>query len=305
MSHAARASFVLVALLGLATLSTRAADNSISLRWKFAPRQISHYATSQDVKVQRMAGEKPEEFTSKQNTDMTWVVDSVDDDGNAHITQTVDRVRVESSGLGQKMAFDSNNDKLPEGADEASVEAMRAPIGQPVHLTIDQRGNVVDVRLSDKFSEKLKQSSQYGPLAAMFSRDNLKQMAGMNTLVLPADPVSKGMTWEQQATINDPMAGKQKLVTTYRYDGTEEHDGRKLDKISATAKISLADEKKPAQPFTVKDQKSNGVIWFDHDVGRIEEMQMTTKVVGEITLGANKIEETMTTQLHTKLVGEE
>lgn len=312
MTLLARQSFALVALFGFLVLPARflvppasAADEGVTLKWKFKPHQTSRYATSVDVKSQHKVGNgQAEEMISKQSNDMTWMVDSVDDDGNAHITQTIERVRVESETQGEKVSFDSKDDKLPEGVDEAAVEPLRIMVNQPVLLVIDPHGKVVDVRPSDKLAEKLKKSSHAGPLAAMFSRDSLKQMTSMNTLEFPADAVSRGKTWQQRATLNDPMAGRQTLETTYRYDGTEEHDGQKLDKISATAKVVSAAEQGAAQRITIKDQKSNGVIWFDRNVGRIHELKMTTKVVRDINLGPQKVDETLTTKIHMRLVEE-
>jgi KaiC/GvpD/RAD55 family RecA-like ATPase len=304
MFLAARSGCALLLLLGVAAHSARADDEAVKLQWKFTPGQTSRYAASLDIVSRRTSGGKSEESISKQTTDMSWLVDSVDDDGNAHITQTIQRVRSESSGGGRKEKFDSKDDKSPDAGNDTPAEVARVIVDQPVYLTIDPRGKVVDVRLSDKFSERLKQSPQYGALAAMFSRDNLKQMASMNTLELPVAPVKKGATWEQQAPLFDPIAGRQKRVTVYRYDGADEHDGRQLDKISATAKTSLADEKKPPQGFTVKDQKSNGVIWFDREAGRIHEMQMTNKVVSELGTGAGKVEQTLIIKANTRLIDE-
>src|SRR5690348_5795873 len=104
MTWLARRSLALVALFGLLALSARAADEGVTLRWKFKPHQTSRYATSVDVKSQHKAGNgQAEEMTSKQTNDMIWMVDSVDDNGNAHITQTIERVRVESSTQGEKI----------------------------------------------------------------------------------------------------------------------------------------------------------------------------------------------------------
>jgi hypothetical protein len=287
-------------------MPARAADDGVALKWKFKPGQISRYTTSVDIRAQQKLGAgQAEEFNSKQTSDMTWVVDSIDQDGNAHITQTIERVRVASSAKGEERAFDSQEDKLPEGVDDEAVEPLRVMVNQPVHLTIDQRGKVIDVRPSEKLAAKLKQSSQQGPLAAMFSREGLKQMASTNTLELPAEPVSRGTTWQQQATASDPVSGRQTLVTTYRYDGSDERDGQTMDKISANAKVSPAgNQAATAQRVTIKDQKSNGVVWFDRAVGRIHEMEMTTKIVREVNFGANKLEETVTTKMRMHLVSE-
>ncbi|HEV3341737.1 MAG TPA: DUF6263 family protein [Pirellulales bacterium] len=295
----------LVALfLGLWALPTTAADDGVTLKWKFKAGQISRYTTSVDMKMQRKFGSRqPEDFSSKQTSDMTWLVDSVDEDGNAHITQTIERVRMVESAQGEEQTFDSDDDKLAEGSDEAAADLRRLVVNQPVHLTIDQHGKVIDVRPSEKLAEKLKQSPP-GPLAAMFSRESLKQQAGTNTLELPDEPISRGSTWQQQTTVNDPTSGRQTLVTTFRYDGSEKRDGQTLEKISATAKISPAGNQGAAQRVTIKDQKSNGVIWFDRAVGRIHEMEMVTKVVREVSLGANKLEDTATTKMHIWLVAE-
>jgi hypothetical protein len=302
-SPARSLSALVVLILGGWALPARAADDGVTLRWKFKPGQTSRYASSVDMKMQHKAGSREaDELSAKQTSDMTWVVDSVDEDGNAQITQTIQRVRVVESAQGEEQTFDSD-EKKPEGGDEAPADLRSIVVNQPVHLTINERGKVIDVRPSDKLAAKLKQSPP-GPLAAMFSRDSLKQQASTNTLELPADPISRGSTWQQQTTVSDPMSGRQTLVTTYRYDGTEERDGQKLDKISASTKVSPAGNQGAAQRVTIKDQKSNGVIWFDRAVGRIHEMEMTTKVVREVSLGTNMIEDTMTTKMHMQLVAE-
>lgn len=295
-----RSALVVGVFIALAA-SRVSAEEGVALKWKFKPGQVSYYTSSQDIKVNVKQGIVAQEVLMKQTSDVRWEVESVDDDGNAHITQTIQRIRSESGPAEDTVTFDSKDDQPPKDADESSIEALRAAIDQPVYLVLDPRGKVLDVRLSEQFAQKIKESPQYGPLAAMFSRENLKQMASSSTIELPDEPVAKGSSWEQESTLADPIAGKQKLTTTYRYDGAEEHDGRRLEKISATAKISPADEKK-LSPVTVKDQKLNGVIWFDRGSGRIDEMQMTIKMVSEAVAGANKIEQIMVTKLHTKLV---
>jgi hypothetical protein len=280
-----------------------AADDAVTLKWKFKPGQTSRYTSTQDVKVNFKQGILAQEIMMKQTSDVRWMVESFDEEGNAHITLTMERIRVESGPADDTVTFDSKDDKLPEGADDSSIEALRAGVNQPVYLTLDPRGKVLDVRLSEEFAQKIKQSPQYGPLAAVFSRDNLKQMASMNTIELPAEPVHRGTTWQQESLLTDPIAGKQKLTTTYRYDGMEDHDGRRLAKISATATIAPADEKK-VSPLTIKDQKLNGVTWFDGDLGRIDEMQMTIKVASEMAAAQGKAEQIMFTKLQMKLIGD-
>lgn len=301
MCLAVRSILVAGSLLGLTT-SLVVADEGVALKWKFKQGQTWLYSTSQDTKMNVKQGLVAQEVLMKQTSDVRWTVESIDEDGNAHITLTMERVRSESGPAEDTVVFDSEDDKLPEGADEASFEAVRAGLDQPIYLVLDSHGKVIDVRLSDEFAQKIKQSPQYGQLAALYSRDNLKQMVSVNTIELPAEPLAKGATWEQQSMLMDPVAGKQKLSTTFRYDGVEEHDGRRLDKISSTATVSPADEQK-LSALKVKDQKMNGVVWFDRELGRIAEMRLSMKIASELALGpgANKLERVVTTSSQSKL----
>ncbi|HVX14378.1 MAG TPA: DUF6263 family protein [Pirellulales bacterium] len=307
MPLAARSALLPALLVAAASLNARAADDGVLLKWKFKPGDSSRFVGSQDMQANTKARGLSQEVAMKQTSDIRWVVDSIDDDGNAHITQTVQRLRVETGPVGDTIKYDSDDDKVPEGADEAQIEAMRIGVNQPLNLVLDPLGKVVDVRLSDQFAKRLKESPHYGQLAMMYSRENLKQMASMITVELPAKPIAKGATWEQQTSVTDPLAGKQKVTTTYRYDGTEEHDGRQLDKISATAKISFNDDNKDEnllpQP-SIKDQKMNGVIWFNRKAGRVEETQLTSKVVTEATIGMSKVERTLVIKQSTRLAND-
>lgn len=301
MCQAIRSLLVVGSLLGLAA-SPAFADEGASLKWKFKEGQTWSYTTSQDTKMNLKQGLVAQEMLMKQTSDVTWKVESIDEDGNAHLTLTMTHIRSESGPADDTAVFDSDDDKLPEGADAASMEDLRAGLNQPIYLVLDPRGKVVDVQLSDEFAKKIKESPQYGPLAALFSRDNLKQMVSANTIELPAEALAKGTTWQQESLVTDPIAGKQKLSTTYRYDGVEDRGGHRLDKISSTAALGPADEKK-LSPLTIKDQKMNGVIWFDRASGRIAEMRMSMKIDSELAFGAgaNKLERMVVSSSHSKL----
>lgn len=301
MRLAVRSLLVVGSLFGLAT-SLTFADEGVALKWKLKAGQTWYYATTQDMKMNFKQGLVAQESLLKQSSDVRWTVESIDEDGNAHVTLTMEHIRSESGPADDTAVFDSNEEKLPEGADESSVEAIRAGLNEPIYLVLDPSGKVLDVRLSDEFAKKIKQSPQYAELAALFSRDNLKQLVGANTIELPAEPLTKGATWERQSTLTDPMAGKMKLSTTYRYDGLWEHGGRRLDKISSTASVSPADETK-LSPLKVKDQKMNGVAWFDRATGRIVEMRMSMKIASELEFGAgaNKLERVVVSNMQSKL----
>lgn len=295
-------SFFAAALPLLLAAPLTSAAEPVALKWKLKAGQTWYYTTVQDTKMNLKQGVVAQEMLMKQTSDVRWSVESIDEEGNARATLTMEHIRSESGPADDTAVFDSADEKLPEGADESSIEAMRAGLNEPIYLVLDPTGKVLDVRLSDEFSKKIKESPQYGQLAGLFSRENLKQMVSANTIELPAEPLAKGDTWERQSFVTDPLAGKLKLSTTYRYDGLWEHAGQRLDKISTTASVSPAEEQK-LSPLTVKDQKMNGVVWFDRGLGRIAEMSMSMKVASELSFGAgaSKLERIVITSMHSKL----
>ena len=296
------------------------ADDAQPLRWNFQAGQRSRYVGTQDITVDVPMPGRPAKIHSKQTIDMTWVVESVDDDGNAHVVQTITRMRVKGEGGptgnvdldssangqadGEKPADDKNENKNADKAPALDDEPLTLLVNQPIGLTIDPRGEIVDIELPEDLQQRVKESGS-AELAFLLSKDNLKQITSMNTLAFPEKPLNPGDTWKKESDVPDPLMGKQHITTTYRYEGREEAGGKSLDKISASAKAGLPKPPPGVPPMTLKEQTSKGTIDFDHAAGRIERLKMDTKITIEIEAPGGAVRETIAMKLETRLVPEE
>lgn len=308
---------VALVVVGGSLASAGRADEAQPLRWNFQAGQRSQYVSTQELTVDLTVRGRPTRIHSKQTIDMTWLVESVDDDGNAHVVQMIDRMRVKGEGgpagdidLDSASSDESDGDKAADGqsknksADETPAikdEPLTLLVHQPIRLTLDPRGEIVDVELPDELQQRLKESGS-AELAFLLSKDNLKQVTSMNTVAFPEKPLSPGDTWKKESDVPDPIMGKQHITTTYRYEGREEAGDKSLDKISASAKASLPKPPPGVPPMTLKEQSSKGTIDFDHVAGRIERLKMDTKTTIEIEAPGGAVRQTTAVKVETRLV---
>lgn len=312
-----------VAVGGLVSVSR--ADDARPLRWNFQAGQRSQYVSTQELTVDVTMRGRPNRMHSKQTIDLTWLVESVDDDGNAHVVQTTTRMRVKGEGgptgkinldsaANEQPADGKSADRKPGEGDEQNDDAGKAQamkdepltllINQPIRLTIDPRGEIVDVELPKELQQQLKEPGSE-EIAFLLSKDNLKQMTSMNTLAFPEEAISAGDTWKRESDVPDPMVGKQHITTTYRYEGREEVGGKSLDKITASAKAALPKPPRGLPPMTLKEQTSKGTIDFDHAAGRIERLKMDTKTTIEIDAPGGAVRQTTTVKIETRRTPDE
>jgi hypothetical protein len=289
------------------------ADDAERLRWNFQAGQRSDYVGTQELNIELTARGRPTQIHHKQTIDMTWLVESVDDEGNAQVVQTINRMRVkgdggpagdvdldsaarDKSGDG-KVAADETEKVGKRGDDEtANDEPLFLLVRQPLRLTIDPRGEIVDVELPDALERRLKEAGSEEE-AFLLSKDNLKQFTSMNTLVFPAGPIARGDTWKKESDVPDPMTGKQHVTTTYRYEGSEEIAGTRLEKIAASAKAAPPKLPRGTPQLTVKEQSSKGTIYFDRSAGRIERLKMDTKTTVEIDAPGGPVRQSTTVKV--------
>src|SRR5689334_7646213 len=79
----------------LATMMISAAQADAELRWKFKAGEKSAYEMKMHLTQDTKAGNMPFQVKISQTMDMSWEVKEVSDDGDATMTQTIDRVRME------------------------------------------------------------------------------------------------------------------------------------------------------------------------------------------------------------------
>ena len=120
------------------------------LRLKFQPGEVRNDQLVQEMSQSlRPAGDAPPMLiTTTQTMDLTLKVESVDEQGTATLTQTIERIRMKmQSAQGVLMEFDSAAGKEPEGMAKMLSPMLDAMIKKPIHMQLTTRGEVRDMKL--------------------------------------------------------------------------------------------------------------------------------------------------------------
>ncbi len=136
----------------------------------------------------------------------------------------------------------------------------------------------------------------------MFSEDGLKQMITQSVMPMPEGPVTVGKTWESSAEMDTPPFGKQISTTYYKYAGSEDVDGKKLEKIDITMDVKLEPAADAQAKIKLKENSAGGEILWDGEAGQPVVSQVKTKTIFEITIESMSVEETFTTNSTMKRV---
>jgi Family of unknown function (DUF6263) len=288
----------LVALLA-AGGNQSAAQAQVTLRYKFKEGEKLHYNLEQKMKMEMNVAGQNVDMNMNQTVDMTWNVLSVDKDGKAKMTQSIDRIKFVMDGPMGKTEFDSKDSKEPEGAiGQAIGPIFKALAGAEFSLTMDAQGKTSDVKLPQKLQDALEKLPQGG--TQMFSEDTFKQMANQGGLVLPAEAVSKMKSWDQTVDANVGF-GKMKVANKYTYVGPTNRNGREVEQISMKPKLTMEPSDNAAFTMKLKDQEAKGSAYFDKEAGRLVETNLTQTMDMEVSAnGMNinqKIEQTVTMKL--------
>lgn len=282
---------------------TAAADDAVTLAWKFKPGQKLGYVVEQNTTSEGQFAGQAIKSTVSQTLDMQWNIESVAADGTAQMTQTISRARLKVSQAGAPaIEYDSSSKDAPQGA-AAQIGAMfRALVGKPVKLNMTPRGTISDVTLPEGMVEEMKKSAGQGPAAAMLNEESFKQMTGASTIEFADHPVKKGDTWQRKATVSNPGAGgKQTTETTYTYQGTEKGDGKQIDKIGVSMKTAVAPGGAGSLQMEIKDQKSEGHIDFDRAAGHVAKSHAKVKLSLAITIMGTKVDQVATNETTMRL----
>jgi hypothetical protein len=269
-------------------LAARVAPAQKVLRWKFQAGQQLNYQLEQRMKQELTPPNSPAmQFSTVQTMTMKWEVKSIQEDGTAIVEQTVDRFRTKmESPQGIMLEYDSASGKEPEGLGKMLLPMLQALLNRPILLTYTPRGEIKEMKLPNGFMEKINQLAGGGQFGQLFSEDWMKQLSNMS--VLAEGPVEPGQTWQNEATMSNPVVGQMKVITKSRYEGTVERDGRSLDRISTTIQFVPENKEQPGI-VGIREQTSDGTTDFDTEAGRLQESQSRTTMKMNINILGQKM----------------
>src|SRR5262245_55912627 len=188
-------------------------------------------------------------------------------EGTLPIVTTVDKLQLNLTAPGGiTLMFDSGDpDKKADNALlEPVLEVLRISAKAKTTTLIDKDNNIKSIEFSDNPAEKVGDDFK-----SQFDPEKRKKAAENERGILPDKPVKPGDSWAH--TSEADIGGGQTLTldTRYEYVGTEEKEGRKLDKITLkTTKVTYAMDPNAKSPLKIKSSdlkvaSSEGIILFD------------------------------------------
>jgi hypothetical protein len=280
--------FALLAACLAALPSLAAADES--LRWKFTPGEKLHYIMDMEMKQTMTIGGMPVNMTTNQTMDMTWSIEAVDDQGQATVLQTIERIRMKMKpAQGDPLEYDSDSKEKPAGPFAAATKLFDAMVKKPSKSKMDPRGQTSAVELPEGLNEALKQlSGAFGGAG-----DGMKNLTGAPPF--PAEAMSVGHTWKNETTGKNPILGQQKVTTSYEYTGKEKIDGRELDKLNITIQMEFGGAENKNVTVNVKEQETKGALYFDNAAGRVDHADTTMKMKLQVMAAGFNVDQDLET----------
>lgn len=256
------------------------------LRWKLQPGQAINVSFVQDMDMESNVMGKAIKSSADMAMVMNWQVQRVGQDGSAEMKQSISRLKMTMQTPGsQPVSYDSASPNPPEGLAKNLAGSIEPLVGVEFVQKMTDRGEIVDVRLSDKSAERLKQAPESAQMQQLFSKDGLKSLLKQAATVLPEGPLKPGDQWTGTSTAQSPV-GRLVMNNTYTYRGVENVKGQMLDRIDVNVKVDFQEsQNKLGFTVAVKGQQNQGKMYFDANEGRFAETTLNQMMILETTVG--------------------
>lgn len=280
-------SLVLVLTSSLGSSTAQAAE---TLRWKFKPDETTNYVLDRSIDGVFDFNGQQINFSFEMTFDLTWKVKSVAEDGTGELEQTVDRIQFTmQSPIGGELKWDSTQSE-PEGNPIWAQMGgpLKGLLGSPISMKVSPRGEVSDVQFTEELQKTFDDGGQRRRMnfGGGVSASSIKEMIERAFLKLPEEEVTEGTKWEQQFSTAFANAGTQFTDVAYAVTGTEDKEGTKVVKISATTELSFEpNEGQSEAEIDIAEQEGSGEIQFDVAAGRTLLQASKQKMTIEIVAG--------------------
>ena len=275
-------------------LSATPAHAQTNLRWKFAAGDKLQYTLAQKITSVGITAGMEITTTSDVTMDLHWDIKSVDANGVADMTQTIDRVRFKMNAPLTAIEFESQAQAKPEEVvSSALTSLMGGLVKVPFSLKVTPQGEPKDFVVPEKVLKQIKSSPVAANLGPLFTAQGLEQLLTEVLIPFPAEPVAKGHRWERKLE-----SKTQTIETQYTYIGPEAREGRELEMVTYTTKLTLP----AAARVVIKTQKAEGKLAFDLAAGRIVDSSVEQSAEMEILVGDMKTTRKVSSSSSVKLV---
>lgn len=166
---------------------------------------------------------------------------------------------------------------------------MTAMLGQTFSMKVSPAGKVTDIKLPEKLSKAFADQQGggggrrgLGGMMGGFSESGVKEMIQKAVLPLPEKPVAADAKWNQTFETAMPGAGKQKTEVTYSYSGSEQQEGKSLEKIASKIQLTFEPAENSQVDVEITEQEGSATIYFDTASGRTIKATGKQKMTMEI-----------------------
>lgn len=234
------------------------------------------------------------ETQTEQTVTSSYNVGKRRDDGNLPVESKVESMKA-SFSLPGGINFDYDSTQENQAADppfDSILDAMDAAAKTQYTIVFDKDLKVSAIEGAEKLLDQLQQKNPDVAelLKSTLSAEGLKQRVNEEFSTLPPALVRPGESWTSAST--QDLGGGQKLTfeRTYTYEGTEQRDGKTLDKITSKSNsVRYEQDPNAAGPAKVtasdlKIESSEGLMLFDRESGKVVENKESNRMVGTMTI---------------------
>lgn len=269
------------------------AASEVELSWKFAKDKVLFQKlrtiTEQKMKVMNTNVDQKQE----QEFVFSWKVEDIDA-SKIVLVQKIESVVMKITISGNEIKFDSTAKDAP---DNPLASFFKPLIGSTFKLYLDPNTmKVTKVEGRDEFVKKLADANPQMKtlLGTILNDEQLKLMSEPAFTLVPdkGKKVKKDDKWQRTGTMKMGPIGSYNATYDYTYDAVEKKDNANLHKIllKTTLKYTPPEAKDAAGlPFKINSgnletKEASGTVWFDADLGRVAESQMTVKLSGKLNV---------------------
>jgi hypothetical protein len=282
----------LLTLLLATTVGTSCLTAAEKLTMKFREGEKYGYLMRQDME---MVGEnKGQQIRSemRQKLNLSTLIKSVDEDGNAVAEQTIERVRMKivlPAPINRTIEVDTASEAVPKEPSIAQMAAgLSKTVGKAMQMTMTPSGEITDVVIPESIRETQQQPG------SPVSGDQIEQMMKQSGFRLPEEEISKGHTWDQEVEMKMPD-GTMSITTTFTYQGKNEDGLHQIDAVMDTKIVPAEDA---PNKVTAKPKEGTGTFLFDNEIGKLTRSDVT-QVIEVEQAGAKQTVTTRVTMILT------
>ena len=290
MTTALRATLGLI----LWTTCSLAIGDQAPLVWKFDLGKTFSYRLSQKISSKTMLGDGAAATTTiDQTLETAWQVKQVQPDSTAVVELSIKRLQMKVDGPGEQgLEYDSAAQERPQGFAAMIAELMKTLTESSFRATITPHGEITTVEIPEPLLEAIRAAPSGELMGGLTSEEGFKNLMRQNALLLPqTDTLKPGQEWSNTITIeNSALGGKQTVATAYRYEGSQQVDGKPHEVFALQVAIHFGES--PADHETsvqIAQQQSSGKMAFDREEGRLAWSTIKQTITLKITTGQQTI----------------